>query len=155
MRFSLDIRGMKELMEDLAELPERANASIARTMNYVAQSTAQRAKNRIRSGGRSGHIYFLEGKRHQASAPGEPPANLSGALANSIRFTKMTDKAGSVATAGSDLAYASTLEFGGFAEFKGKAVYIEPRPFLLPSFEEAIQGAEVRLRKEFEKGGRR
>lgn len=138
-------------MEELLTLPEKANASMARVLNSVAQSTAVRAKNRIRSGSRSGHIYNFGGNLHQASAPGEPPANLSGALASSITFTKMTDRPGSFATAGSTLGYAATLEFGGFAEFRGKEVFIDPRPFLLPSFEEAIQGIESKLKREFER----
>jgi len=151
MRFALDISGFKELMQELADLPDKANASIERTMNFVAQSTAQRAKKLIRTAGRSGRIYEVGGRTHQASAPGEPPANLTGRLANSITFTKMTSRPGSFATAGSNLSYATTLEFGGFSRFNGKVVYVEERPFLLPSFEEAIQGAEVKLKAEFER----
>jgi len=151
MKFNLDIMGFTDLMDELLDLPQKANASIARTMNFVAQSTAARAKARIRTGAKNGHVYFFNGQRHQASAPGEAPANLSGALASSISYTKMTDRPGSFATAGSDLAYATTLEFGGYAMFRGKAVYVEPRPFLLPSFEEAIQTAGTRLKLEFER----
>lgn len=151
MRFNLDISGFDDLIEELLALPEKANASIERTMNLVAQSTAQRAKQRIRTGNRSGRVYQLDGKTHQASAPGEPPANLSGRLATSITFTKMTNRPGSYATAGSDLAYAETLEFGGFSTFNGRDVYVEERPFLLPSFEEAIQGADIKLKAEFER----
>ena len=151
MRFDLDISGFKELMEELAELPYKADASISRTMNFVAQSTAQRARRRITTGTRTGNVYEIDGRFHQASAPGEPPANLSGALAASIRYTKMTDKPGSFATAGSNIAYATVLEFGGYSDFGGSTVYIEARPFLLPSFEEAIQTAGVKLREEFER----
>lgn len=151
MRFGLDISGFSDLMAELAELPEKANASIARTMNFVAQSTAQRARRRITTGARTGLVYEVNGKMHQASAPGEAPANLSGTLAKSIRFTKITDRLDSAATAGSDLAYATTLEFGGFAEFGRSTIYVEPRPFLLPSFEEAIQQAEKKLKEEFER----
>ena len=138
-------------MEELLTIPEKANSSMARVLNSVAQSTAMRAKARIRSGQRSGHIYNFGGSLHQASAPGEPPANLSGTLASSITFTKMTSREGSFATAGAQVAYAATLEFGGFAEFRGNAVFIEPRPFLLPSFEEAIVGIESKLKREFER----
>lgn len=154
MKFGLDIRGFDQLMQELADLPEKANASIARTMNFVAQSTAQRARNKITTGMRSGHTYIIDGKVHQASAPGEAPASLSGALAQSIRFTKMTDTPGSFATAGSDLSYAPMLEFGGFSTFEGEVVYVEARPFLLPSFEEAIQQAGVVLKAEFERSMR-
>jgi hypothetical protein len=154
MKYGLDIRGFSELMAELADLPDRANASIARTMNFVAQSTAQRAKTKIKTGGRSGYVYEVNGRMHQASAPGESPADLSGTLAASIGFTKMTDRPGSFATAGSDLSYATTLEFGGFSKFDGKVVYVEPRPFLLPAFEEAIQQAGTVLKAEFERGYR-
>lgn len=154
MKFSVEMRGFADLMAELADLPMKANASIARTMNFVAQSMAQRAQNRIRTGSRSGHVYQTDRGPHQASAPGEAPANLSGALASSITFTRMTDREGSFATAGTTLAYGETLEFGGFTDFNGKFVYVEPRPFLLPSFEEAIQQADLMLKREFERGRR-
>ena len=151
MRFALDISGFDDLMEELLALPAVASASVARVLNGVAQSTAMRAKARILTGARSGHIYSVNGVPHRASAPGEPPANLSGALAASIRFTRITDRLDSAATAGSDLSYATTLEFGGFSEFNGEAIWIEPRPFLLPSFEEAIIAIEGKLKVEFER----
>ena len=152
MMFKLDIRGFEELQAELAELPERAGAAVARTLNAVAQSTAQRARTKIRTGTRSGHIYAVGSAMHQASAPGEPPANLSGALAASIRSTRITDRLDSFAAAGTDLDYGRTLELGGFSSFNGKPVYIDPRPFLLPSFEEAIVAIELRLKREFERG---
>ncbi|TXH55056.1 MAG: hypothetical protein E6Q97_09620 [Desulfurellales bacterium] len=152
MKYTVSLENFDALMQELLELPERANASIARTLNFVAQSTAQRAKGKIRSGRKSGHVYYFDGVRHQASAPGEAPANLSGSLAASITFTKITDNIQSGATAGSDLSYAATLEFGGYTTFRGRNVYVEPRPFLLPSFEEAIQQADIVLKREFERG---
>lgn len=152
MKFSVEMRGFSELMGELLDLPVKADASIARTMNFVAQSMAQRAQAKIRAGGRSGHIYQTDRGPHQASAPGEAPANLTGALVASISFTRMTDRPGSFATAGSTIAYAETLEFGGFSDFNGKYVYVQARPFLLPSFEEAILQAETVLKREFERG---
>lgn len=133
----------------LAELPERASASIVRTSNFVAQSTALRAKNKIRTGTRSGRIYQFDSGPHQASAPGEPPASLSGQLADSIRFTRMTDNLMSEATAGSDLAYARVLELGGIND---DGQWVAARPFLFPSFLEAMEQAETTLRREWERG---
>jgi hypothetical protein len=40
----------------------------------------------ILGGTRSGRMYMYNGRRYQASAPGEPPANRSGRLANSNDF---------------------------------------------------------------------
>lgn len=151
MRFALDIRGFEELFEELLNLPSVANASMARVLNGVAQSTAIRTRNRILTGGRSGRIYQTESGVHRASAPGEPPANLSGALAASYTFTRMTDRPGSFATAGSDLSYAATLELSGFSDFEGEVVWVAARPHLLPSFEEAIVGTDKKLKDEFER----
>ncbi len=146
-RFGIDIRGFSDLMEELSELPNKANASIARTNNFVAQSTALRVKLRIRSPGRSGEFYVLHGRVHQASAPGEVPAQLTGELANSYTWTKMTDRPGSFATAGSNLLSARVLEFGGLND---QGFWVAARPVLLPSFIEAIAQAETVLKKEFE-----
>ena len=143
----VDMRGLTNLMTELADLPQKANASIARTNNFVAQSTALRVKLKIRAPGRSGKFYTIGGRTHQASAPGEVPAGLSGALANSYTWTKMTDQPTSFATAGSNLAYARVLEFGGMND-QGK--WVEARPFLLPAFIEAIAQAEKVLKREFE-----
>lgn len=147
MSFSINIQGFSELMERLSELPGKANASVFRTANFVAQSTAQRVKNKIREPGRSGKIYNFDGRTHQASAPGEVPASLSGALADSYTWTRMTDNPGSFATAGSNLAYAITLEFGGMND---DGQWVAARPVLLPSFLEAMDQAETVLKKEFE-----
>lgn len=147
MRFNLDITGFSEVMECFADLPNKANASIARTSNFVAQSTVQRVKDKIRSGARSGHIYSFGGVPHQASAPGEPPADLSGVLAESYRWTRMTDRPGSSASAGSNLDYATLLEFGGIND---RGQFVAARPVLFPAFLEAMAQAELVLKKEFE-----
>ncbi len=147
VRFNLDVRGFSELMEKLAELPDEANASIVRTNNFVAQSTAQRVKQKIQASGRTGKVYTFDGRTHQASAPGEVPASLSGALANSYTWIRMTDNPNSFATAGSDLAYARVLEFGGLND-EGK--WVAARPVLLPAFQEAVAQAEKVLKREFE-----
>jgi len=135
------------VMEELSELPNKANAAIARTNNFVAQSTALRVKAKIRASGRSGKTYVLHGRAHQASAPGEVPASLTGVLADSYTWTKMTDNPGSFATAGSNLAYARVLEFGGLND---QGFWVAARPVLFPSFLEAIAQAETTLKKEFE-----
>ena len=155
MRFNLDIQGMAGLQSDLNDLMFALPAAAARVGNFVAQSTAIRAKARIREGGRSGRVYELPSGTHQSLAPGEAPADLTGALANSITYTKAVEKNRFLATAGSNLAYAKTLELGGFVttgvRFGGAQVYIEPRPFLYPSFLEAINAARGKLAVEVDR----
>jgi len=134
------------LDDELMELLELDKASVTRTMNFVVQSTAQRAKNLIRKGGRSGRLYF-DGT-HQASAPGEPPASLTGVLAGSIHFTKVTDLLSSVADVSVNADYASILEDGGFNE---DGNYVAPRPFIRPAFQAAIERAEEVFDRELRK----
>lgn len=53
--------------------------------NYGAEITRD-LKKVIETGPRSGRVYFIRGFAHQASASGEPPASLSGRLANSFGY---------------------------------------------------------------------
>jgi phage gpG-like protein len=151
MKMAIELEGFEELYDALINAPRKAEISVARVLNFMAQSTAQRAKNRIRSGARSGNIYTHTGTPHVASAPGEPPANLSGALAASITFTKITDKIESGATVGSSLSYAGTLEDGGWTAGDFGTVFVEARPFLRPSLEEAVAEGIARFAPEFQK----
>lgn len=59
------------------------------------------------------------------SNPGEPPTDRSGALAESIQV--MTGDGGLKATVGSNLEYATYLEYG--------TVNMAARPFMRPAFE--------------------
>lgn len=74
------------------------------------------------SGSRSGRVYG----GHQASAPGEPPAVLTGTLKNSIRAVAEGDGA-MVWMVRVGTEYGAILEFG--------SAKIAPRPFMRPAAE--------------------
>lgn len=84
---------------------------------------------------RTGRIYIIRGREHQASAPGEPPALLSGDLRKSITHTDVTWEGNEAHTeVGSGMPYARILEFGGEIKRrtkKGKeyVIRILPRPY--------------------------
>ena len=59
----------------------------------------------------------------------------------------MTDQPTSFATAGSNLAYAHVLEFGGLND---QGFWVDARPVLFPAFIEALAQAEKVLKREFE-----
>lgn len=85
------------------------------------------------SGKRSGRIYSVgkRGRKHQASAPGEPPASLTGKLRQSItRSDPVWDGWSVSASIGSALPYARRLEFGGVDR---RGVRILPRPYFAPT----------------------
>ena len=78
--------------------------------------------------------YEVPGPRpgaHRASAPGEPPAVLTGKLRDTIKSKKVslteTRYEGAVST---DAEYAALLEFGGINE---EGHMVEPRPAWLPT----------------------
>jgi len=54
-------------------------ANHGRRMSKLLQKT-------IKTGSRSGRVYTFRGQKYTASAPGEPPANRTGKLANSFGF---------------------------------------------------------------------
>jgi hypothetical protein len=99
------------------------------------------------SGKRSGRTYRSSrtGALHVASAPGEPPAVLFGALRNSMGFSRpkwrnfvLEMEVGSGLGAGQDKddskvrGYARRLEFGGIS-FHPWPVKIEARPYMAPT----------------------
>lgn len=107
---------------------------------------------RIMKGPKSGEVYHRKsrGKRskskgvsHQASAPGEAPANDTGNLARSINVVAGLEGVTSTSVVEVRTDYASALEFG--------TRHMEPRPFANPALNEnkaeisAIIRAEVAL----------
>jgi len=107
------------------------------------------------SGARTGRIYRVPGTKqlHQASAPGEPPAQMLGNLRKNINASKAIVDGNTVrAEVGLDLQvvpYAQRLEFGGFSRTpQGGTVYIAPRPYLRPTFFEQEANVDALLRRE-------
>lgn len=100
----------------------------------VPASSAKRARH---PGGRAKRR--TNPPRHQASAPGEPPAVLFGRLRQSITHSKPTWDGWTVSTeVGTNVEYARRLEWGGIDR---NGVRILPRPYIAPTVlreEEAI-----------------
>lgn len=140
---TLNLRNEAKLMSEFTEAMSASDVAMEKFNNFVIRSTAARAKDSIRSGAKSGNVYFRKNPDRyvQASAPGEAPANDLGNLADSITFQLFgtREKLGSVSV----LAfYAADLEFG--------TSKIAPRPFLTPAFYEALAAAQGRFSTEFE-----
>jgi len=90
-------------------------------VNNSAEELAKEMKKSIISGSKSGNQYFINGRRHQASAPGQAPANSTGNLVKSIKAKKLTN--GQEVTI--DANYAAFLEYG--------TSKMRPRPFIFPA----------------------
>lgn len=97
------------------------------------------------TGPRTGIMYGS----HQASAPGEPPALLSGALRQSITHTMPTwDENNKVSgDVGTSLIYGGILEWGGIA---GNGARILPRPYIEATWVEMQDELESILKEAIE-----
>lgn len=133
----------------LKTLGAEAHRGLSRVVTEAASAVQAHAQDSIRSGPKTGRLYELgetevsfttkggdavsftarkgqAAKQHQASAPGEAPANEIGNLADSIFLHRTGDLAVEVVA---PAEYAAALEFG---TEDGK---IAPRPFLGPALE--------------------
>jgi HK97 gp10 family phage protein len=93
-----------------------------KAVNNSAFDVAKEMKKSILSGSKSGRQYFIKGRRHQSSAPGQAPANSTGKLVRSIKVKKN----GREATISIGKDYAIYLEFG--------TSKMRARPFIIPAF---------------------
>lgn len=73
----------------------------------------------IRNGPRTGRVYTFRGRKHQASAPGEVPANRTGKLANSVGY---------LVSGHDDMQVGEEAEYAGFLEHGTRNM--APRPHL-------------------------
>ena len=74
---------------------------------------------------KTGRIYIINGRRHQASAPGEAPANLSGRLMRSVDY---------VVRGFTQMEFGDRVPHGRFLELGTDR--IDPRPHLSRTIQE-------------------
>lgn len=114
--------------ELLAELRPKAEATVERVAMYFTGEVQKTL-----SGRRSGKPYRIgkRGRTHIASAPGEPPAVLTGRLRQSIGWSEPKWEGDTVSSeVGTNVVYARRLEFGGI---DSRGVKIEARPYWAPT----------------------
>jgi len=131
MKINIDTRAFRELDRSLLATAVKFSREFRQDAEDLAVNTVELAQDEIYLGAKTGRVYGS----HQASAPGEAPANLTGELANSF----VIDRSGSNGRVirrkiMNTASYAALLEFGGF---NSQNNYVDPRPFLQPAFEEA------------------
>jgi hypothetical protein len=83
IRVKADRKNMKSTIT-IDDAPRRVRRGIRNALTEIGKENVRFAKDLIKKPPKSGRVYFIKGKRHRASAPGEPPANLSGKLMRSV-----------------------------------------------------------------------
>ncbi len=107
-------------------IEENAAKRMAKAVDAVRNTTLETL-----SGSRTGRKYKVPGtqKIYTASAPGEPPAQATGRLRQSVKTSVRSEGKKIIGEVGTDLDYGKELEHG--------TSKVAPRPWLHPSFEKA------------------
>lgn len=107
---------------------ERAIIKAAKIASFLVQASARSA---VLRDSHTGRIYG----NHQASAPGQSPANDTGNLARNI--VVLVDEQDATGYVISRAPYSAALEYGSARKVgkDNKVVITEPRPFMGPALE--------------------
>lgn len=127
-RVKLEVAGLNEALSRLKDVADAGLDTVRAVVEEVTRETHETAVRNIQPG--------------MPSKPGGYPTSQSGRLRQSVRMTLPSLAGRAVGMVGSDALHAMFLEHG--------TASMEPRPWLLPSFEQAAEGTESRLKSEFE-----
>ncbi len=107
MRVSI---GATHITSNFSKLSAEVKEKIDQAVRETTEQVAEDYKEEIRSGLRTGRKYKLPGEaEHIASAPGEPPADLTHELINSVKTSFPEQAQGKVMV---EAWYSRLLEFG-------------------------------------------
>lgn len=114
----------KEVVDSIEKV---ASQRMLEAVNVVRNQTLETL-----SGSRTGRTYKVPGtdRTYTASAPGQPPAQASGELRQSIKTSVRGEGKKLIGLVGSDSKHAAPLEFG--------TRNMAARPWLRVSFEKAL-----------------
>jgi len=126
MTVTIRLEGSEQLQRELRRLSDDLREEAGNVVLATAVEMRADIVKSIQSGPASGRTYRKSNptRTHTASAPGQPPMTDTGRLANSITFDRIGDL---TATVGSELIYASWLEYG--------TSRMASRPFFRPAVE--------------------
>ena len=128
MKKGLDVSGLADVFGALKKLGRTGEDAIAAAVPEIAADVQDIARGNMQNAAGS-------------APPGSYPNQQSGKLARSVQVADMPGRRPK-AKVGTDEIHGYFLEFGTES--------MEPRPWLKPSFDEAVSRAEPRLRAEFE-----
>ena len=120
-----------ELKRNLNKVIDAIDSIAGQRMTEACIHVQNKTKEKL-SGKRSGRVYRVPGtkKTYVASAPGEPPAVMTGQLRSSIKYRIVGELRALKGEVGSELKKAPMLEFG--------TSKMAARPFLRPTFQEEL-----------------
>lgn len=117
----VDVKITSNIKEISRDLEQSRLKKMIKAVSTVRNNTMETL-----SGNRSGRTYHVPGtsRTYTASSPGEPPAQATGRLRQSVKYK--VEHGGKTGHVGTGLDYGASLEYG--------TSKIKPRPWLKPSF---------------------
>ena len=109
---SITVKTTKKTMSALTSLGDHGpmhKKSIRKSFHEIGEIVGRENKRLITTGKKTGRIYNVQGRSHVASAPGEPPASITGALYKSYEYRVASWNTMRV---GEGADYAKFLELG-------------------------------------------
>ena len=133
MSFSVTVN-ISDSMERAMDI-RRSQVAVLQGMKLAGLAMKKTIKAGIKGGPKTGRIYNFKGRKHRSSAPGEYPANRSGALLKSISFR--VENATKLEVGSQDIKYAPILQqFKTPTQRTSNWRKIAPRPFLTLAHDE-------------------
>lgn len=104
----------RKIIAQINNINQNTNQAIRRGLYFVGKDLTKTAKQSIIKGPKTGRVYKISGRRrkHRASAPGEPPATLTGKLQKSVNFIVRGFRQMEFGAGNRGLKYAKFLELG-------------------------------------------
>lgn len=124
MKIYATFDGVDQVVAEVTSLAGRVADDLHTATRKATLDIQAEARRLIQDTPKTGRIYKRGGVSHQASAPGESPANDAGTLAESIQARMTGYIQGEVEPTAE---YADYLEFG--------TEKMEPRPYMFPAYE--------------------
>jgi hypothetical protein len=150
MQITATLQNERQVLADIDRLTAEMTGRIRGAVETAGLVIESRAKAAIQSGEKTGRIYYVRRGgaknpiQHQASAPGEPPANLTGQLANSVHAKMVGPLTAEVSV---------DDEKGPWLEYGTEDGRIEPRPYFQPSVDATIPELEAELNEILQTAG--
>jgi len=135
---TVTIKTTKRTQEILIGVPKhmlKHRAGLESALYDIGSEVVKETARLIINGPKTGRIYSFRGGRHQASAPGEPPANRTGRLARSGDF---------IVRNWQEMTVGEKAEYAGFLE-DGTRGRIAPRPHLIRAVNDKARDTQIAI----------
>lgn len=130
----------KKFFDQINKIGRSTDEGIRKAFFTVGTLLRKEARRSIIQGPKTGRLYRIKGRRHRASAPGEPPANFTGTLQKSVGFKTHGKR---------ELEFGARAPYAAFLELGTSKM--QKRPYLIRSINNLSKNITVTLEDKIEK----